>query len=53
MPNITAGYGRLSDLIAYFWEVSYTITCLKPYNFIKLLQIVYLGRSADMKSKPL
>ena len=27
--------------------------CLRRFNFIKLLQIVYQGRSAEMKSKPL
>ena len=40
-PNVTAGYGRVSDLKRSFWEFSYNITCLKRYYFTKLLQIVY------------
>ena len=31
---------RFSNLIAFFWEFSYTTTYLKRYNFTKLLQIV-------------
>ena len=41
IPNVTAGYVRFSDLGHFFWEISYIITCLKRYNFTKLLQIVY------------
>ena len=33
MPNLTAGYGRLSDLNTFFCEFSYVITCLKLYQF--------------------
>ena len=40
MPNVTVGYRRFSDSIAFFWEFSYIIACLKRYNFIKLLQIM-------------
>ena len=36
-----------------FREFSYSITCMKRYNFIKLLHIVYQGRSVWPKSKPL
>ena len=40
MQNVTAGYGRLSNLMHFFWAFSYIINCLKRYNFIKVLQIV-------------
>ena len=26
IPNVTAGYGRFSDLIVFFWEFSFTCT---------------------------
>ena len=39
MPNVTVGYGRLSDLIEFFGEFRYITPCLKLYNFAKLLQI--------------
>ena len=35
MANVTAGYGRFSDSIAFFKYFSYITTCLKRYNFIK------------------
>ena len=38
--KLTAGYERFSDFIAFFRAFSYIITCLKRYNFIKLLKIV-------------
>ena len=50
MPNITAGYGRRS--LAIFEELSYIITCLIRYNFIKLSQIMCYGRGVEKKSKP-
>ena len=41
MQNVTAGYGRFSDSIAFLWVFFHIITtCLKRYNFIKLLQTV-------------
>ena len=41
IPNVTAGYGRFSDLICAFFRVfSYIILYLMRYNFIKPLQIV-------------
>ena len=40
LPNMTAGYGRFSDLIVFFGEFSYIWTSLKSYTFIKLLQIL-------------
>ena len=40
MPSVTAGYGRFSVLIVFFWEFPYIIICLKPYDFIKRLQII-------------
>ena len=48
MPNVTEGYGRLSDSFA---EFSYITTSLKPYNFIKLSYIdCLLGQNcADEK----
>ena len=36
MPNVTAGYGRFPNSIAFFKKFSY----IKRYNSIKLLQIV-------------
>ena len=34
MPNVTAGYRKLSDLIAQVSKnFTYIITCLKHYNF--------------------
>ena len=39
MPNVTACYGRFSDLIAFFGIFIYN-TRLKRYIFTKLLQIV-------------
>ena len=33
MPNMTAGYGCLSDLMHVFCEFSYITTCLKCYSF--------------------
>ena len=42
MPNVTAGYGRFSDLITFFFEISYITTYLKRFSFIKILQIVCL-----------
>ena len=40
IPNVTVGYGRLSDSNSSVWEFSNIITCLKRYNFFKLSQIV-------------
>ena len=34
MPDVTAGYGKLCDLIAFFYQSSYNTICLK--TFIKL-----------------
>ena len=31
MPNLTANYGRFSDLIRVFREFLYIITCLKRF----------------------
>ena len=53
MSNVTAGYGRFSYSIAFYGNFSYIYTCFKRYNFTKLLQTVCLGRSLEMKSKPL
>ena len=53
ISQVTAVYGRFSDVIWYFWEFSYIITFLKRCSFIKLLQIVCYLRSAGMKSKSL
>ena len=52
MANVTGGYGRFSDLIAFLSIFIYT--CLKRYDFIKLLQIVYQGKKyRDEISKPM
>ena len=53
MPNVTAGYGRLYDSIAFFKYFSYIATCLKRYNFIKLSQTECLGISVEIKSNPM
>ena len=34
MPNVTVGYGRFSDLIAFFGEFFLIRTFLKRYNII-------------------
>ena len=40
MPNMTAGYERLSDSIAFFSKIFiYYNICLNRYSFIKLLQM--------------
>ena len=44
MPNVTVDYGRFSDSITFFGDISYITTCLKCYNFIKLLQIVCIAK---------
>ena len=49
MPNVTAGYGRFSDLIELFFG---NFLIFLRYSFIKILQIVCQGRSLVMKSKP-
>ena len=41
MPDVTAGYGKLSDLKTLFWEFPNIITYLNRYIFIKLAQIVF------------
>ena len=33
MSNVTAGYGRFSELMRYFCEFSF-ITCLKRYSTV-------------------
>ena len=43
MPDVTESYGRPFDFIA----------CLKLYNFIKLLQIVFQAEIVEMKSSTL
>ena len=48
MPNVTAGNTRFSDLITFF----HTLLHVRN-NFIKPLQIICLGNSVEMKSKPL
>ena len=43
MPNVTAGYGRISDLIAFFGPFIHNLvlhTYLKRYIFTKLSQFV-------------
>ena len=52
IPKLITGYGRFSDLIAFFLEFSYITTGLKWYNCIKLFQIVCWGRSQKIKGKP-
>ena len=52
MPYVAAGYERFSDGIVLFWEFSYIKTCLKRYNFIKLLQTVCFDRNVKIKSEP-
>ena len=49
MLDVTAGYGRLSDLNAFVWEFSNTTTCLKRYRSKRKRK----GRSKEIKSKPL
>ena len=40
MPNVTADYGVISDLVLSFENFQIgIITCFKGYNFIKLLQV--------------
>ena len=53
--NVTASYGRFSDLIAFSgnFHILQITACLKRYNFIKLLHFVSWGRSVEMKSKPI
>ena len=53
MPNVTAGYGRFSDSIAFLGIFHTITTCLKRYNFIKRLQTICLGRSIEIKSIPM
>ena len=69
MPNVTTGYGRFCDSIAFFgnihillhfWNVItqtieniYIYFLVCGYNFIKLLQIVFSSRRVEMKSKPM
>ena len=41
MPNVTAGYGRFSVSITFFFGIFLIVTTyFKRYNFIKLLQTV-------------
>ena len=44
MPNVTACYGWFSDLIAFFWDFSCTITC-------EMLQLHQTFTSCKLKQK--
>ena len=63
MSNVTAGYGRLSDSIAFFGNIhilQHVRNVIASSNFYKLCvkaeahtKYLVCGRSVELKSKPM